>query len=122
MFAALVPKLLGAKVILDIHDLMPEFFAGRFDKPMDSSLVRLVRLQEKLSCQFADHVITVTEFWRQSLIKKGIPEHKVSVVMNLADSRIFKPSSSTDSAKLASDKFRIIYHGTIPYRCDDSVA
>ena len=30
VLCALVPKLRGAPVILDLHDLMPEFYAGRF--------------------------------------------------------------------------------------------
>jgi len=28
VFVALIPKLSGARVILDLHDLMPEFYAG----------------------------------------------------------------------------------------------
>ena len=32
VFAALVPKLLGAKIILDIHDIVPEFYASKFKR------------------------------------------------------------------------------------------
>ena len=30
VFCAVIPKLLGTPIILDLHDLMPEFYAGRF--------------------------------------------------------------------------------------------
>jgi len=43
VFAGLVPKLSGARVILDLHDLMPEFYAEWFQRPMNHLLVRLIR-------------------------------------------------------------------------------
>jgi hypothetical protein len=65
VFAAWFPKLFGARVILDLHDLMPEFYQARYGHDAGSRLVRLVQWQEKLSCRFANHVITVSELWRQ---------------------------------------------------------
>ena len=85
VFVALIPKLMGARVILDIHDLMPEFFASKTESDMQSSLVRLLILQEQLSCRFAHQVITVTSEWRETLIRRGVPAVKVAVVMNVAD-------------------------------------
>src|SRR5574338_30384 len=87
VFAALWPKLMGAQVIHNIHDVMPEFYATRFQTGMQSWPVRLVRWQERISCKFADHIITVTELWRQTLIERGVPPDKISVVMNVADSK-----------------------------------
>jgi glycosyltransferase involved in cell wall biosynthesis len=95
VFAALVPKVTGARVILDLHDLMPEFCAARFNSDVNSWLVRLVRWQEQLSCRFADHVITVTERWRERLVKRGLPAEKVTVVMLDAD-------GSTDPAEISA--------------------
>src|SRR5512143_1913032 len=115
VLAALWPKLAGARVILDIHDVMPEFYAARFKRSMDSWPVRLVRWQERLSCRFADHVITVTELWRQALITRGVPAEKVSVVMHLADQRVFRPPAA---ALRVTDRcsFKLIYHGSINQR------
>jgi hypothetical protein len=95
VFCALVPKLMGVPVILDLHDLMPEFYAARFGAGEQSLMMRLVKLQERLACQFADHVITVTEHWRRSLIRRHLPEDKCTVLMNLADDRIFNLTKST---------------------------
>lgn len=116
VFATLIPKLLGARVILDLHDLMPEFFAVRTNLAMDLAPIRLMIWQEQLSCRFADHVITVTEIWRQRLIDRGVPAHKLSVVMNIADPRIFHGDSEACLKGKADERFELIYHGTLTYR------
>ncbi|MEM7343457.1 MAG: glycosyltransferase family 4 protein [Chloroflexota bacterium] len=111
VFAALIPRLRGAKVVLDLHDLMPEFYESRFNKWYNRWLISLVRLQERLSCGFAHHVITVTEPWRQALIKRGVPEQKTSVVMNLPGKQF---QQNLDHIKLAPQtevEFRLLYHG-----------
>ncbi len=116
VFAALVPKLTGARVILDLHDLMPEFYQGRFGQAANSLLMRLILVQEELSCRFADHVITVSEHWRQALIRRGVPPEKCSVVMNLADPRIFRPVSQRNTLSQNNNRFRLFYHGTLSKR------
>ena len=113
VFSAVVPKLRGVPVILDLHDLMPEFFAGRFGSDARPSLARLIDWQERLACRFADHVITVSEHWRQTLIRRGVPEGRCSVVMNLADEDLFTP---TRSHQAPNGEFRLIYHGTVTRR------
>ncbi len=114
VFVALIPRLTGARVILDIHDLMPEFYAERFHHSMNSLLVRMVCWQEWLSCRFADRVITVTELWRQTLIKRGQPANKVAVVMNVADATIFFAGAAAHPNN--NGHFRLIYHGNLVQR------
>lgn len=116
VFVALVPRLTGCPIILDIHDLMPEFFASRFGVSRNSLPVKLVYWEERLACRFADHVITVTEHWRQSLIRRGVPACECSVLMNLADPRIFKRPAQTQPKVGDNHRFRLIYHGGIPQR------
>ena len=114
VFVALIPKLTGAKIIIDLHDLMPEFYAERFQRSIDSLPVRMIRLQEWISCRFADHVITVSELWRQVLIERGQPAAKVTVVMNVADDHIFYPNAATHTPD--DSHFRLIYHGIMGER------
>lgn len=115
VFAALWPKLTGARVLLDIHDIMPEFFAMRFNLDMKSLLARLVLLEERVSCWFADKVIIATHRWRNTLISRGVKAEKISVVLNLADERLFKNEESPRH-RHDIDGFKIIYHGTITRR------
>jgi len=113
VFCALVPKLTGAGVVLDLHDLMPEFMAAKRGCGMNDRLIRIVAWQERLSCRFADEVITVTDTWRTTLARAA-PTEKVSVVMNLADPRFFR-WSPRDRTELR-DTWRIVYHGTLTHR------
>ena len=113
VFCALLPRLRRVPVILDLHDLMPEFFVARFGSGRWCMLARLIRRQERLACRFADHVITVSEHWRRVLIDRGVPSERCSVVMNVADERIFGPRPS--AGPRGSD-FRLIYHGTVTER------
>lgn len=116
VFAALVPKLLGSKIILDLHDLMPEFYCAKFNSTMNSWPVRSIQWQEWLACRFSDHVITVTELWRQTLIGRGLNPEKCTVVMNVADLSSFG-HQAVIPPKLQNDaNFRLIYHGTITRR------
>jgi glycosyltransferase involved in cell wall biosynthesis len=121
VFAAIIPRLTGSRVLLNIHDLMPEFYCSRFKRPMTSLPARLLMIMEWLSCSFAQHVITVTDLWRETLIKRGVPTAKCFVVMNLADPVYFRrgnsaSESSSQPLSVEPDTFRLIYHGTIAHR------
>jgi glycosyltransferase involved in cell wall biosynthesis len=116
-FCALVPKLCGVPIILDLHDLMPEFYAGRFGQDGNSLLARLILWQERLACSFADHVITVSDHWQEALIKRGVPVDKCSVVMNVADESIFHLPEDSRHCLPDNSEFRLIYHGIIVHRC-----
>jgi glycosyltransferase involved in cell wall biosynthesis len=113
VFAGAVPKLRGARLLLDLHDLMPEFFASRFGGNMRSAPVRAVQLQERLSTGFADHVLTVTDLWRQTLIERGLDPRKVDVVMNLPDDGLFVRRTPRSAGR---GPVTIIYHGTLTHR------
>ena len=113
VFCALVPKLRRVPVILDLHDLMPEFFVARFGSGRRRMLATLIRRQERLACRFADHVITVSQHWRQALIDRGLPPERCSVVMNVPDERIFGPRPRLGPT---GSWFRLIYHGTVTER------
>jgi glycosyltransferase involved in cell wall biosynthesis len=116
VFSALPARIMGARVILDIHDLMPEFFGARFDKSFDSWPVRLVRLQERLACRFADAVIVVSDHWRRTLIGRGVPADKCCVVMNVADDTIFRPPPVEPPLPRHPNGLRLVYHGNLTWR------
>jgi glycosyltransferase involved in cell wall biosynthesis len=108
--AALFPKLLGARVIFDIHDLSPDMFAMRFERFRGAVVAdRALRFAEKLATSFADAVVTVHEPYRRELITRGVPSQKITVVMNSVDeSRL--PCSAR---KTENNRFRVVYHGTL---------
>jgi glycosyltransferase involved in cell wall biosynthesis len=70
VFTALIPRLFGVKVILDIHDILPEFFCQRFQKPLDSSYGKLLRAVEYASVKFSSFVITGNDLWREKISRR----------------------------------------------------
>lgn len=113
VFSVVAAKLTRTPVILDLHDLMPEFMAHRIDADFGHPIVRLVALQERLACGFADRVITVTDEWGDVLRSRGVAGDKIHIVMNVADPRLFHREPFR---ALGGDSFTIIYHGTFTHR------
>jgi glycosyltransferase involved in cell wall biosynthesis len=111
IFSAIIPKLFGGKVILDIHDIGPEFIMKQLQLKENSLVVKLVLIMEKLSASFADHVITVTDSWQARLISRSVPLPKCSVLLNVPDEDLFKRRFVTSFKK--SDSFDIYYHGSL---------
>ena len=73
VFGATVPKLLGAKVILDLHDPMPELMQTIFRLPEKSLSVVMLKRLEKLSIRFADLVLTVNLACKKTLFFTQLP-------------------------------------------------
>src|SRR5262245_54863473 len=65
VFSALTPKLLGAKVILDLHDPMPGLMMTIFRLRSNSFAVRVLKRLERWSMAFADTVVTVNEAFKR---------------------------------------------------------
>jgi glycosyltransferase involved in cell wall biosynthesis len=106
--SALIPRLLGSRVILDIHDRSPDMFSMRFPGRLGvlarASLERL----ERLAARLADVVVTVHDPYARELVALGIPAEKTIVVMNSLDERLL-PSPKPP----LHEPFRIVYHGTL---------
>ncbi len=91
VFATWYPKLTGTKVILDVHDIVPELFASKFGASDRSLLVRALRVVEKLSAAFASHVILANDLWLEKYTARSAPPQKCSVFINHVDERTFYP-------------------------------
>ena len=113
--AALVPRLRGTPVILDVHDTFPELFATKFGYPQTHRLVRVLELEERLSAALADHVITVTEEARERLESRGVGVGRSSVVMNSPDERVFGAARPPVDVP-ADGAVRVLYHGGLAPR------
>jgi glycosyltransferase involved in cell wall biosynthesis len=90
VFAALVPRLFGARVILDIHDILPEFYAARFGVRERSPAYRLLLAMERWSARFAHHVIIANDLWLERLVERSVARDKVSAFINYPDLAVFR--------------------------------
>jgi len=110
VLAALVPRLRGAKVVLDVHDSIPETFATKFsDGPI---LWRLLCLEEKVSTLVAHRVVCVNHPQRDALVARGLPASKTFVSMNVPDPRIFT-ARDRDRPTRKEGALNLVYHGTM---------
>jgi glycosyltransferase involved in cell wall biosynthesis/peptidoglycan/xylan/chitin deacetylase (PgdA/CDA1 family) len=110
-FAAWYPKWTGAKLILDIHDIVPELFASKFESRAGGRYTGVLKKIEKSSTSFVDHVIVSNHLWQQTLISRSVPLEKCSVFVNHVDPRIFyrRPRTRNDG------KFIIIFPGSFQW-------
>lgn len=110
MLAALLPKLRGARVIFDVHDLASDMFAMRFGSSFGVRAVERVLVAiERAAAAVADVVVTVHEPYKGELTVRGVPAKKIEVVMNSLDDRI----AVATVAERREDRFSVVYHGSI---------
>jgi glycosyltransferase involved in cell wall biosynthesis len=122
VFTCLIPKLFGAKIILDIHDPMPEVYSSKFPKAKNGLGIRLMRFEEKASAGFADAIVTANLHFRETLIKRGIPASKITVVNNYPNPNIFDRSAHSTQKEKSEERFILIFPGTIAPRYGLEVA
>ncbi len=115
VFASIVPKLLGAKVVLDLHECVPEFAATKYGVSLRHPLVRLSALVEQAAIRYADRVVTCTEEMKDVFVARGAPAGKIDVVLNAADEAIFDVESYPPQPR-EPGRFRLICHGSVEDR------
>lgn len=114
VFAGLLPRLGGKKVVLDVHDSVPETYATKFAGP--SIMRKLLVLEERVSALVAHRVICVNQPQRETLVARGIPGAKTFISMNVPDPRIFRCSSIRRMPVAGNEHFNLVYHGTMAGR------
>jgi glycosyltransferase involved in cell wall biosynthesis len=121
VFSAIVPKLLGAKVILDLHDPMPELMQTIFKLPEESFSVMILKRLERWSIRFADLVLTVNLACKKIYSSRSCQPRKIQVVINSPDDDVFR-LERVDTCQVngkngnGSDPFVILYHGSLVHR------
>jgi glycosyltransferase involved in cell wall biosynthesis len=115
IFIGVIQKLFGVHLILDIHDLTVELFEEKWPGAKKIFLKSFVKIIEKISCKFADKIITVTQTCKERLIARGVPEEKITLVLNTPNDDIFKLQPDRKYYKI-SENARLIYHGSVAER------
>ena len=121
VFSAMVPKLLGAKVILDLHDPMPELMQTIFKLPESSFSVFALKKLERWSIRFADLVLTVNLACKKIYSSRSCQPRKIKVVINSPDDEIFRVRHGgirdvNGKNGSGSESFVILYHGSLVRR------
>jgi glycosyltransferase involved in cell wall biosynthesis len=125
VFSAIVPKALGAQVILHVQDVSPELMAVKATGLFRKITVPLARWQERISTGFADHILTVGWPFEELLLKRGVPREKLSSVLNSADPNVFPAKRRTEpflGEGTAERPIILMYHGSCARRAGLDIA
>jgi len=117
VFSGLFSKLRGARLLLDLHDPMPELMTTIFGFREKSLPVAILMRTEKLSIWFADQVLTVNLACKRIFSSRSCGADKIEVVMNCPDQEIFTFRAPEGSYERRPNKpFVLMYHGSIVER------
>lgn len=137
VFSAIIPYLLGKKIILDIHDTVIETYATKFEGISGKIFSRLFYIEEVICCAIAHKIICVNHIQREALVKRGIPEDKIVILMNVPDPGRFKYTNrikyrsishsisppltgggqgAGEQRGFSGESFKLVYFGTISKR------
>ena len=111
VFVTLIPRLFGAKVLLDMHEPTPELFMTKYGPRKHRWIVKLITILEQRSLRYAAAVLTVNETIKQRFVERGTPAEKIHVVRNVPDEDYI-----TDQVKTETDHFQLLIHGLISER------
>ena len=115
VFVAFFQRLFGLPVILDIHDLTLELFKEKWPRAIYLMMFPILRIFELLSYKFSSHLITVTQECVDIMVKRGVPSHKITLILNTPDEKQF-PFYKEREFNVKTQKANIFYHGTLAKR------
>lgn len=119
VFSALPARLRGARVILDLHDPMPELYQAIFGFSDAHWMVSLLKEIERLSIRSADRVLTPNLAFQRIFERRSCVPGKVEIVMNSPEETIFREGTPAAVLPLPSgggQPFRMLHHGSIVHR------
>lgn len=90
--ASIVAKLRRKPFLLEVRDLWPEFAVdmGVLKNP---ALIRLAHRVERYLYRSATHILVNSPAYRDYLIKKGVPQKKISLISNGVEPDMFDPAA-----------------------------
>ena len=114
----LAKKVSGKKVIYNLQDIFPDSLVTSGICGENSFLMKIGHAMENFTYRNADHIITITDDMKANIMKKGVPEDKISVVRNWIDTDKVKHISREDNLlfdelKLPRDGFYVVDAGNL---------
>jgi glycosyltransferase involved in cell wall biosynthesis len=121
VFATVIPKLLGAKIILDLHEPAPELWGSIFGFHR-KLFIKVVKLVEQLSIRYADHAITVSDEMKENYIRRGASPSKLTVILNVPNPEFDPARYKEIHRNKVNDRFLLVCHSTLVKRYGIHVA
>jgi glycosyltransferase involved in cell wall biosynthesis len=115
VFVALVPKLRGAKVVLDFHELMAELLTASFTGRRARWVGALLKSAERAAARFADRVLVANPVQLPVLVERtGIRE--LTLIHNVPEEETFSPELQGSNGAADIEPPVVLTHGTLVER------
>lgn len=109
VFAAAPARLRRTRLLLDIHDILPELCITRYGVRPGTRAHRFAMWIERVSARFADHVIVANHIWHPMLTARSVSAEKCTAIPNYIDTEIFPPSAPVSEP----GRLRIVHIGNV---------
>lgn len=112
VFATIIPKLLGAKVVSMMYEPTPELWEER----SKSRPPRVLKLIEQLVLAYVDASFTVTQQLKNAYVARGANPNKIEVVLNAPEASFLELPGDGATELHNREGFTLICHGAIEER------
>jgi len=112
VLSALIPRLFGCRIVLDLHDTIIETYQAKFGKT-SRLILFLLRLEERICCAIAHQVICCNHVQRENVLSRRVPAEKIATVITMPR---FASAHTLRSPIQSDSHFRMVNHGTLSKR------
>lgn len=112
--AWLIARLRGVPMVFEVRDLWPAVFVD-LGVLKNHLIIKVLEALELALYRQSAAVVTVTEAFRQDIIRRGLPPEKVHVIFNGADTQTFRPDIDGQKIRVElglGNKFLVSYLGS----------
>lgn len=120
MMAGIVGSLKHIPIVYNLQDIFPDSLVNTGMTSEGSLIWKIGRKVENYSYRHAKKIIVISEDFKKNILAKGVPEEKIVVVPNWADTSGVYPVERKDNVlikryNLDPDKFYIVYSGNVGF-------
>jgi len=112
VFATLVPRMLGVKVVAMMQEPVPELWQTLRNTPAP----RILEMAEQAALAYAHAALTVTQQLKDVYVSRGADADKIAVILNVPESRFLASQEGTVGPPPDTTRFTLICHGAIEER------
>jgi glycosyltransferase involved in cell wall biosynthesis len=112
VFASLIPKALKSKVVLMMHEPVPELWQTLHGSRPPWILQKV----EQTALHYADAVLTVTQQLKDVYVSRGADPDKISVILNVPDEGLLTWVRPPERKTPTNGHFILICHGAVEKR------
>lgn len=116
LVGTILKKIKRKPFVYNLQDIFPDSLVTGNITSKGSVIWKIGSIIEKISYKNANHIIVISESFKQNLLNKGVPEEKITVVSNWIDIDKIHPIEKKDNKlydefSIPKDKFLVVYAG-----------